>query len=98
MDQFAKDYAEDYARRQRSNMAVRWTVRSKEVHTSKAIWIGEKPKDGGESMVLEALRWAKENQTAGKMTINLGTGGSVSNLEFEQTEATPSPVAEFDAE
>jgi hypothetical protein len=49
-------------------------------------------------MVLEALRWAKENQTAGKMTINLGTGGSVSNLEFEQTEATPSPVAEFDAE
>ena len=79
-------------------MAVRWTVRSKEVHTSKAIWIGEKPKDGGVSLLLEALTWARSNKQSGKMTLNLGTGGSISDLEFEQTEVVPSPVAEFDAE
>jgi len=79
-------------------MSVRWTVKSKEVHTSKAIWIGEKPKDGGVSLLLKALAWARNNKQAGKMTLNLGTGGSISNLEFEQSEVVPSPVAEFDAE
>jgi len=66
-------------------MSVRWTVKSKEVHTSKAIWIGEKPKDGGVSLLLEALAWARNNKQAGKMTLNLGTGGSISDLEFEQS-------------
>jgi len=79
-------------------MSVRWTVKSKEVHTSKAIWIGEKPKDGGVSLLLKALAWARNNKQAGKMTLNLGTGGSISDLEFEQSEVVPSPVAEVDAE
>ncbi len=79
-------------------MSVRWTVKSKEVHTSKAIWIGEKPKDGGVSLLLEALAWARDNKQCGRMTLDLGTGGSISNLEFEQSEMVPSPVAEFDAD
>ena len=79
-------------------MAVRWTVKSKEVHTSKAIWIGEKPRDGGESLVLEALRWARENKQPGQVVINLGTGGSVSDLQFVQSEDVPSPVAELDTD
>lgn len=79
-------------------MSVRWTVRSKEVHTSKAIWIGEKPKDGGLSLLMEALTWAKANKQAGRLTLDLGTGGSISNLEFEQSELVPSPVAEYDTD
>ena len=79
-------------------MSVRWTVKSKEVHTSKAVWIGEKPKDGGVTLLLEALAWARENKQAGQMTLNLGTGGSISDLTFVQSEETPSPVVEFDTE
>jgi len=79
-------------------MSVRWTVKSKEVHTSKATWIGEKPKDGGIALLLEALQWARENKQTGQMTLNLGTGGSISDLTFTQSEEVPSPAAEFDAE
>ena len=79
-------------------MSIRWSVKSKEVHTSKAVWIGEKPKDGGVSLLLEALAWARKEKQPGKMTLILGTGGSISALEFEQTEGIPTPVAEFDAD
>ena len=79
-------------------MAVRWTVRSKEVHISKATWIGLKPKDGGVSLLLEALAWARENKQEGQMTLTLGIGGSIRDLTFEQTEAVPSPVEEFDTD
>jgi hypothetical protein len=98
MEQFKRDYAAQYAQQERDKMAVRWTTKSREVHTSKAIWIGEKPKDGGVSLLLEALQWARDNKQAGRMTLNLGTGGSISDLEFEQSEFVPSPVAEFDTE
>jgi hypothetical protein len=67
-------------------MAVRWSVKSKVVHISKAIWIGDKPKDGGVSLLLEALAWMRENKQIGKLTLNLGTGGSISDLQFEQSE------------
>ena len=100
MEQFSKEYASDYAQKEeeRNNMAVRWTVRSKEVHTSKAVWIGEKPKDGGVALLLEALAWARNEKQTGKMTLVLGVGGAIRDLEFEQTEVVPSPVAEFDVE
>lgn len=79
-------------------MSVRWTITSKEVHVSKATWIGEKPKDGGLSLLFEALKWARDEKQHGKMTLNLGTGGTISDLQFEQSEVIPSPVAEFDTE
>lgn len=79
-------------------MAVRWTVRSREVHISKATWVGEKPKDGGLSLLHEALAWARNEKQTGKMTLNLGTGGTISDLTFEQSESVPSPVQEFDTE
>lgn len=80
-------------------MAVRWQAKSETVHRSTAIWVGQKPKDGGLSMLLEALAWAREHAQQGKMTLHLGMGGSISGLEFEQREAatTPEPDDEDEA-
>jgi hypothetical protein len=77
-------------------MPVQWTTKSREVHTSRAIWVGAKPKDGGVALLLEALEWARHNRQAGKMTLNLGTGGSISDIEFEQAELIATPPADED--
>jgi hypothetical protein len=79
-------------------MAVRWTVRSEEVHRSKATWVGEKPRDGGKSLLDEAFEFIHKNQQPGRLVVDFGIGGSVSMLEFEQKGRVPSPPAEFDAE
>ena len=77
-------------------MSVRWSVRSEEVHRSKATWIGDKPKDGGKSLLDEAFNFVRTNKQPGRLIVDFGTGGSISMLEFEQKERIPSPVAEYD--
>jgi hypothetical protein len=72
-------------------MAVEWQVKSEAVHRSKATWSGPKPRDGGLSLFMEAFEWIRGNRTPGKMVINFGTGGSISDLEFHQIEVIPSP-------
>lgn len=73
-------------------MSVRWTVRSEEVHRSTATWMGEKPRDGGKALLLEAFDFIHENKQPGRMIVDFGTGGSVSRLEYEQKESVPSPA------
>jgi hypothetical protein len=79
-------------------MSTRWTVRSEEVHRSKAIWVGDKPRDGGKALLDEAFNFVRANQTPGRLIVDFGTGGSISQLEFEQKERIPSPVADFETE
>lgn len=75
-------------------MAVHWTVKSEAVHTSKATWVGPKPRDGGFALLKEAFDWARHNRTPGQMVVNFGTGGSVSDLSFVQSEPTTTPDTE----
>jgi hypothetical protein len=77
-------------------MAVSWQVKSETVHHSKATWVGSKPRDGGFALLKEAFEWIRDNRTPGKLVVNFGTGGSVSDLEFEQREAAVTPEAEED--
>lgn len=79
-------------------MGVRWTVRSEEVHHSKATWVGEKPRDGGKILLLEAFDFVRTNKTPGRLIVDFGPGGAISVLEFEQKERIPSPVAEYDSD
>lgn len=79
-------------------MAVKWQVKSEEVHHSRATWNGDKPKDGGRALLLEAFDWVRANKEPGRMIIDFGTGGSVSALEFEQRERVPSPPFEFETD
>jgi hypothetical protein len=75
-------------------MAVTWKVKSEEVHRSRATWNGDKPRDGGKALLLEAFDWVRANRQAGRMTVDFGIGGSVSALEFEQRESIAPPFTE----
>ena len=73
-------------------MSVRWSVKSEEVHRSKAIWVGEKPKDGGKRLLDEAFNFIRKNRQPGRLIVDFGIGGSLSTLEFEQKERIASPI------
>lgn len=75
-------------------MSVEWNVKSEIVHHSRASWSGPKPKDGGFALLKEAFDWIRDNRTPGKLVVNFGTGGSASDLEFIQSEPTPTPAAD----
>ena len=79
-------------------MSVRWSVKSEEVHRSRASWVGEKPRDGGKALLDEAFNFVRKNKQPGRLVVDFGIGGSISMLEFEQKERIPSPVAEFDSD
>ena len=75
-------------------MPVTWKVKSEEVHRSRATWNGDKPKDGGKALLLEAFDWVRANRQSGRMIVDFGTGGSVSALEFEQRKTISPPFME----
>lgn len=77
-------------------MEVSWQVKSETVHHSKAVVNGSKPRDGGFALLKEAFDWIRANKTPGRLIVNFGTGGAVSDVEFEQKEPTVTPD-EFDA-
>ena len=75
-------------------MPVEWNTRSETVHHSRATLVGAKPRDGGFTLLKEAFDWIHTNRTPGRLVVNFGTGGSVSDLEFEQRELAPTPAVE----
>lgn len=77
-------------------MPVEWNTKSETVHHSKATLVGTKPRDGGFALIKEAFDWIHANRTPGKLTVNFGTGGSASDLTFEQREPAVTPEAEDD--
>lgn len=77
-------------------MTVEWNTRSETVHHSKATLVGSKPKDGGFALIKEAFEWIRANRTPGRLVVNFGTGGSASDLTFEQREPAVTPEADED--
>lgn len=71
-----------------------WSVKSEKVHHSRAVPVGAKPRDGGESLLLEMFHWIRENRQSGRLVVDFGTGGSISSAEFEQKERIASPTAD----
>jgi hypothetical protein len=72
---------------------MKWTVKSEKIHSSVAAWDGPRDRDGGKSLIIEAVDWVRANRQPGRMIIDFGAGGSMAAMRYEQKEhVEPPPV------
>lgn len=61
------------------------STRSKVIHTT-TITADQKRDDGGRSLLIEAHDFIRGEHQVGRLTVQYGVGGSISSLQFEETE------------